>query len=82
MSETISRIPCKGCFVSDVFDVYRKNQGEVVAVDFSPFGPITDGLLFDWDELNSSEMNKVQIPNSASKKVIKCTLNRSRHQTY
>lgn len=35
-----------------VFDVYRKSNGKVILLDFNPFGVLTDGLLFDWDELD------------------------------
>lgn len=34
-----------------VFDVYRKSNGEVVLLDFNPFGAVTDSLLFEWNEL-------------------------------
>lgn len=34
-----------------VFDVYRKSTGEVVLLDFNPFGVVTDSLLFEWSEL-------------------------------
>ena len=34
-----------------MFDVYRKGVGEILLVDFNPFSRITDGLLFEWDEL-------------------------------
>ncbi|CAI9729617.1 division cycle 123 homolog [Octopus vulgaris] len=36
-----------------VFDVYRKRQGKIVLLDFNPFGPVTDSLMFDWSELLS-----------------------------
>ena len=38
-------------FILDVFDVYRLRQNKVYLVDFNPYGPVTDGLLFSWDEL-------------------------------
>ena len=34
-----------------VFDIIRKRKDVVRLVDFNPFGPTTDSLLFDWDEL-------------------------------
>lgn len=48
------------CFVKnkkviDVFDVYRRDQGKLVLIDFNPFGVVTDGLLFTWDEMNSDD---------------------------
>ncbi len=33
----------------DVFDVVRYLKDRVRLVDFNPFGPTTDSLLFDWD---------------------------------
>eukprot|EP00039_Didymoeca_costata_P017156 m.316072 g.316072 ORF g.316072 m.316072 type:complete len:375 (-) comp16499_c0_seq13:1036-2160(-) len=33
------------------FDVYRPREGKIVLIDFNPFSPVTDGLLFSWDEL-------------------------------
>lgn len=46
-----SRVYC--CSRSlDVFDVYiERNPAKVWLVDFNPFTPTTDGLLFDWSEL-------------------------------
>ncbi|CAO3663092.1 unnamed protein product [Umbelopsis vinacea] len=39
-----------------VFDVYiLQNRRTVKLVDFNPFSPTTDGLLFEWSELYSSE---------------------------
>ena len=37
--------------ISDVIDVYRPRKNKVYLVDFNPYGPVTDGLLFSWDEL-------------------------------
>ena len=34
-----------------MFDIIRKRKDVVRLVDFNPFGPTTDSLLFDWDEL-------------------------------
>lgn len=34
-----------------VLDVVRRSKDHVELVDFNPFGPTTDGLLFDWHEL-------------------------------
>ncbi|KAL4223537.1 hypothetical protein ACF0H5_017008 [Mactra antiquata] len=36
------------------FDVYRRHQGKLILLDFNPFGRVTDGLLFDWDELEGN----------------------------
>ncbi|KAL3852393.1 hypothetical protein ACJMK2_016044 [Sinanodonta woodiana] len=40
---------------SYVFDVYRRDQGKVLLIDFNPFGEVTDGLLFSWEELLGNE---------------------------
>ena len=34
-----------------VFDVYIDNA-DIYLVDFNPFGPVTDSILFTWDELH------------------------------
>lgn len=36
---------------SYVFDITRAKQGSVTLIDFNPFGEVTDGVLFSWDEL-------------------------------
>ena len=36
-----------------VFDIIRKRKDVVRLLDFNPFGPTTDSLLFEWEELNS-----------------------------
>ncbi|XP_052800656.1 cell division cycle protein 123 homolog isoform X2 [Mya arenaria] len=33
------------------FDVYRRCQGKLVLLDINPFGEVTDGLLYTWEEL-------------------------------
>jgi len=33
------------------FDVWRKSDKNIVLLDFNPFGPVTDSLLFSWNEL-------------------------------
>lgn len=36
----------------DVFDVYiQRNNNKVFLVDFNPFDPTTDAILYDWSEL-------------------------------
>ena len=35
---------------SFVFDVVRRGKDKVNLIDFNPYGPLTDGLLFDWDQ--------------------------------
>ncbi|KAK7102794.1 translation initiation factor eIF2 assembly protein-like [Littorina saxatilis] len=44
-----------GCYT---FDVWRKKKNEVILVDFNPFGPVTDALLFDWEELTASDLSE------------------------
>ncbi len=36
---------------SYVFDIVRRAKDDVALVDFNPFGPPTDGILFSWEEL-------------------------------
>ncbi|XP_061108518.1 cell division cycle protein 123 homolog isoform X2 [Conger conger] len=36
-----------------VLDVYRDSWGKVWLIDLNPFGPVTDSLLFTWEELTS-----------------------------
>ena len=33
------------------FDIWRKSGKDIVLLDFNPFGPVTDSLLFSWNEL-------------------------------
>ena len=41
---------------SYAFDVYRCAAGRLQLIDFSPFGELTDPLLFTWEELTSPEL--------------------------
>jgi len=34
------------------FDVFRSSRGQVLLLDFGPWGRVTDSLMFDWRELN------------------------------
>ncbi|XP_060556536.1 cell division cycle protein 123 homolog [Ruditapes philippinarum] len=50
------------CFVKDnklidCFDVYRRCQGKLLLLDFNPFGRVTDGLLYTWEELESDDLS-------------------------
>ncbi|XP_076152849.1 translation initiation factor eIF2 assembly protein [Alosa pseudoharengus] len=36
-----------------VLDVYRDSCGRVWLIDINPYGPVTDSLLFTWEELSS-----------------------------
>nr|ACO10950.1 Cell division cycle protein 123 homolog [Caligus rogercresseyi] len=40
---------------SFVFDVVSSSKGGITLMDFNPFGPTTDGLLFEWEELLNYE---------------------------
>ncbi|KAL8576951.1 hypothetical protein ACOMHN_024227 [Nucella lapillus] len=42
---------------SYTFDVWRKKKSEVILIDFNPFGPVTDALLFDWSELRTHSVS-------------------------
>jgi len=35
------------------FDIWHKCREDIVLLDFNPFGPLTDSLLFSWNELMS-----------------------------
>lgn len=40
--------------VLDTFDVYiSKDNTRVFLIDFNPYGPQTDALLFSWDDLHT-----------------------------
>ncbi|XP_055958440.1 cell division cycle protein 123 homolog isoform X2 [Patella vulgata] len=45
----------KGKFLDEsfVFDVYRKEKGMVILLDFNPFGHVTDSQLYKWKELTA-----------------------------
>ncbi|OQR68289.1 cell division cycle protein-like [Tropilaelaps mercedesae] len=43
-----------------VFDVYRSRKDYVRLLDFNPFCAQTDGLLFDWSELDELEVDNDQ----------------------
>ncbi|CAF4433916.1 unnamed protein product [Rotaria socialis] len=34
-----------------VIDIYRKDSNKLYIIDFNPWGPMTDSLLFDWPDL-------------------------------
>lgn len=39
-----------------VFDVYREKKDSILLIDFNPFNPVTDALLFDWTELSDGSL--------------------------
>jgi len=39
------------------FDVTRPRKDKVILVDFNPFGQTTDGLMFEWEELENWDEN-------------------------
>ncbi|CAF4139937.1 unnamed protein product [Adineta steineri] len=46
-----------------VIDIYRKNSNKLYILDFNPWGPMTDSLLFHWPELlNLSTENNNEKP--------------------
>lgn len=36
-----------------VFDVIREKEGELLLLDLNPFSPLTDPLLYAWEELEA-----------------------------
>jgi len=44
-----------------VFDVVRERKSKVKLIDFNPFGRTTDGILFDWDELQEIDENSPSV---------------------
>ncbi|KAI8091326.1 D123-domain-containing protein [Gilbertella persicaria] len=61
-----------------VFDVYiQRSNNKVYLVDFNPFSPSTDALLYDWNELMSFDLDTTQpeirlIENQAQADVLSC----------
>ncbi|KAL5014585.1 hypothetical protein ScPMuIL_008855 [Solemya velum] len=44
-----------------VFDVYRRDEGKMILLDFNPFAAVTDSLLFSWDELRTLQQNSSDV---------------------
>jgi len=44
------------------FDIWHKSAEDIVLLDFNPFGPITDSLLFSWNELMNWSPHKYSSP--------------------
>jgi len=44
------------------FDVWHKAKEDIVLLDFNPFGPVTDSLLFHWNELMSRSPHNPSSP--------------------
>ena len=44
-------------------------QGKLLLVDFNPFGPVTDGLLFTWDELEGDSLSTAPSSDNNSSQV-------------
>jgi D123 len=42
------------------FDVWIRSPGDVILIDFNPFGCVTDSLLFSWEELWSEGLTSLQ----------------------
>jgi len=49
-----------------VMDVFRKSSGDVLLIDFGPWGRVTDALMFNWTELNSISAEDVTTNSSDS----------------
>lgn len=44
-----------------MFDVYvQRSNNKVYLVDFNPFTPTTDALLYNWDQLMSCKCTSIQ----------------------
>jgi len=41
------------------FDLFIDDQNDIKLLDFNPWGPITDALLFTWDELKNFSSNSL-----------------------
>ncbi|KAI7907667.1 D123-domain-containing protein [Cokeromyces recurvatus] len=47
--------------INYVFDVYiQRNRNKVYLVDFNPFSPSTDAILYDWNELISFDLDTIE----------------------
>ena len=44
---------------SYTFDVVRWRKDRVRLVDFNPFGEVTDGIFFSWEELLNNNFRSV-----------------------
>lgn len=50
------------------FDCYRPQAGRVLLIDFNPFSPVTDSLLYEWGELaNFDDENQTEAEQDAQK---------------
>lgn len=45
-----------------VFDIYRYAEEKVLLIDFSPFGPPTNPLLFSWADFSDEELLDEDVP--------------------
>eukprot|EP01083_Nonionella_stella_P000425 1223_1 len=43
-----------------VLDIYLDKSDRIWIVDFNPFCPVTDGLLFDWEDLTKSRQPRTE----------------------
>jgi hypothetical protein len=53
-------------FTVDVFDVYISRKNSIRVLDFNPWSPVTDSLLFSWLELVEFKLNTNQTSSSSS----------------
>ena len=54
------------CLTIDVFDVYISRKNSIRVVDFNPWSPVTDSLLFSWLELVDFKLNNQTSSSSSS----------------
>ncbi|XP_025108015.1 cell division cycle protein 123 homolog isoform X2 [Pomacea canaliculata] len=45
---------------SYVFDIWRTGKGRILLIDFNPCGPVTDPLLFDWQEIEAMDSTHIE----------------------
>ncbi|CAC5413039.1 Cell division cycle protein 123 homolog,Cell division cycle protein 123 [Mytilus coruscus] len=54
------------------FDVYRRDKGKLLLIDFNPFGSVTDSLMFTWKELEEAESLESTGTDSADFPAFRC----------
>ncbi len=59
-----TKVLCYVIFFQDVIDVYVSHKFDsprcVRLIDFNVFGVPTDGLMFDWEDLEKAPLNEVR----------------------
>jgi hypothetical protein len=59
---------CNRIIYLDVMDIYINTQNSVRLLDFNPFSPTTDPLLFQWSEILESESDNCTFKCNLSEK--------------